>query len=72
MKVLGMKQKNYWQCTKCGSIHYIEYPYRTEELYYEMFCEECEEETSQLWCGDNLDDIYLYWDINNDPRYYKY
>lgn len=37
-----------------------------------MFCEECEEETSQLWCGDNLDDIYLYWDINNDPRYYKY
>lgn len=72
MKALGMKQKNYWQCTKCGSIHYIEYPYRTEELYSSVWCEECEEKTSQLWIGNNLDDKYIYWDINNDPRYFLY
>ena len=67
-----MKAGGNYQCCSCGAVHYIEYPYKTEELYYEMFCEECEDETSQLWIGDNLDDKYLYWDINNDPRYFLY
>jgi hypothetical protein len=67
-----MKVGGYYQCCSCGAVHYIKYPYKTEELYYEMFCEECEDKTSQLWIGDNLDDKYLYWDINNDPRYFLY
>jgi hypothetical protein len=67
-----MKVGGYYQCCSCGAVHYIKYPYKTEELYYEMFCEECEDETLQLWIGDNLDDKYLYWDINNDPRYFLY
>lgn len=67
-----MRAGGYYQCCSCGAVHYIEYPYKTEELYYEMFCEECKDETSQLWIGDNLDDKYLYWDINNDPRYFLY
>lgn len=67
-----MRAGGYYQCCSCGAVHYIEYPYKTEELYYEMFCEECGDETSQLWIGDNLDDKYLYWDINNDPRYFLY
>lgn len=68
-----MKTGAYFQCTKCGAVHYIEYLCNIDsDLYYEIFCEKCEEETLQLWCGDNLDDKYIYWDINNDPRYYEY
>ena len=41
-----MRAGGYYQCCSCGAVHYIEYPYKTEELYYEIFCEECEDETS--------------------------
>lgn len=67
-----MKAGAYFQCTKCGAVHYIDHPYKKDTLYNAFWCEECEEETLQLWCGDNLDDKYIYWDINNDPRYYEY
>lgn len=63
---------HYFQCTKCGQIHYIEYPYNIEELYSTIWCEECEDETPQLWIGDNVEDKYLYYDVTMDEKYFLY
>lgn len=66
--------KHYFQCAKCGKIHQVEMEYNidSEETYSILYCEQCEDETRQLWCGENPEDRYIYYDFNNDPRYYLY
>jgi hypothetical protein len=67
-----MKVGAYFQCTKCGAIHYIEYPYKAEELYSSLWCEECEKDSRHLWVGNDICDKYLYYDITMDERYFLY
>ena len=50
----------------------MEYNIDSEETYSILYCEQCEDETRQLWCGENPEDRYIYYDLNNDPRYYLY
>lgn len=68
-----MKKRNYFQCSKCGNIHYIYMMFDIEsELYTTLFCEQCGEETPQLWVGENPEDKFIYMDRNIDPNYYLY
>lgn len=65
--------KHTWvQCTCCGKIYSIKRNVPIDVMYIDIECPFCDDGTRGLNCGESLDDIYLYCDINIDPRYYKY
>lgn len=68
----AMKTGTYFQCTKCGAIHYIDYPYNTEELYSTLWCEECEDESNHLCVGNNILSYYESYDPHLDERFFIY
>lgn len=65
-------QKTWVQCTQCGKVYSISQRVPVSELYVESECPKCGYEDMALNCGDNEDDIYLYYDPYMDERYYKY
>ena len=65
------KQECWIQCQECGHIYYIEKNVPVDELYVASVCPRCESEKG-LNCGRSKDDVYLYANINVDPRYYQY
>lgn len=67
-----MKTEGYYQCCSCGTVHYIKYPYKANDLYSTLWCNECEDEENHLWVGDTMDDIYIYYDVTKDERYFIY
>ncbi len=68
-----MGKRAQFQCIQCGAIYWIEDPPEIdEELYTKMRCEHCGQMTNHLWVGERDEDKYLYYDLNADPRYYKY
>ena len=66
--------RNYFQCTECGQVHYIDMEYKIDqdEIYNRLYCNRCETDTKQLWVGENPEDRFIYMDINVDPNYYLY
>lgn len=62
----------YVQCRDCGHIYYIEENIPINKLYITSFCPKCDEYGRGLNCGNSKDDLYLYCDVNADPRYYEY
>jgi DNA-directed RNA polymerase subunit RPC12/RpoP len=62
----------YIQCTQCGHVHKIK---RNLEVEYEMYvyhiCSKCGHNRG-LYLGDNLDDFYELYSLNEDARYYIY
>lgn len=56
------------QCQHCGHIYTIEKGLPVEAFIVESWCPKCGEDKA-LNCGD---DVYLYMDINIDPRNYRY
>lgn len=67
-----MKTGAYFQCAKCGAVHYIDYPYKKDALYNTFWCEECEEEVNHLYVGNDILDYYLYYDVTKDKRFFIY
>ena len=63
-----------FQCSCCGNISKVNENYRPrgDTTYIVLWCERCEEYTEQLYCGDDVDDIYELYDLNVDSKYYKY
>lgn len=70
----NMKKESYWQCSICGKIHYIDRSYQidSDSIYREIYCTHCEEETKQLWCGEDILDFYELFDYAKDERYFMY
>lgn len=69
----AMSREGWFQCQSCGSLHPAEVLFNIEEdLYVQVRCEHCRKMTSHLWVGDDKSDLYLMYDVNVDPRYYKY
>lgn len=70
----SMKRKSYWQCTVCGKVHHISQTYKidSDDIYKEIYCVSCEEETRQLWCGEDILDFYELYDGSKDERYFIY
>ncbi len=66
------RDKEIFQCSCCGNIHKVDEKYkpRGDDIYVQLWCEKCKEHTQQLYCGDNIDDLYMLYDINIDPRMY--
>ena len=64
-------QKEYCQCT-CGFIHKEDLRNYNiiDDIYVTMKCPRCRGETNHLLCGENEEDIYLYYDVVKDQRYY--
>lgn len=70
---MGTSDKQFFQCLKCGKIHKEKIKFNIEsDLYIQLECPHCRDETTQLWVGDDEQDRYIYYDLNMDERYYKY
>ena len=68
------KQSTWVQCQSCGELHKVKSKYASisdDDLYTEpIFCPKCRDETKHLWCGEDETEIYIYYNLNADPRYY--
>lgn len=71
---MGNERRSQYQCMNCGSLYWIEDPpdIDEDELYIKMKCKHCGKETNHLWVGNDPADLYLYYDVNADPKYYEY
>ena len=59
------------QCQSCGTVYKIMEKLPTEALIVKAECPACNG-TTALNCGEEYDDIYLYYNPNLDNRYYRY
>lgn len=69
-----MHDGNYVQCQNCGHIYYvydIEDKFSTEDFIIKAECPICNN-INGVNCGENLEDIYMFMNINKDPRFYMY
>lgn len=69
MNADGKKKKTFVQCTNCGKIYQISHSVDVEKLYITAYCQECESRIA-INLGDNISDIYKYYNVNLDDRYY--
>jgi hypothetical protein len=61
------------QCQVCGRLNKVKMRDISEDdLYIEEHCPRCRDGTRHLWCGENREDIYIYYNLNADPRFYNY
>ena len=61
-----------YQCMNCGTLHWIEDPPNIDEdeLYTKLKCKSCKKTVNHLWVGEDPSDLYLYYDLNKDSRYF--
>lgn len=66
------KDKEIFQCNCCGNIHKVDERYkpRGDDIYKILWCPKCKKYEKQLYCGDDIDQIYALYDANKDSRYY--
>lgn len=66
------KKHGCWiQCQHCGEIYHIDENIPIDKMYVTQPCPKCDARHG-LNCGSELDDLYLYANVNVDSRYYKY
>lgn len=64
--------KYYFQCQVCGNIHCVETQFNIEDdLFIELKCGHCRDDTKHIWVGDSEADVYIYGNLNLDSRYYN-
>lgn len=59
------------QCTQCGKVYFIQESVPIDKLYITSVCSRCGNQKG-LNCGDNKEDVYIYYDPTLDERFYKY
>lgn len=69
---VSMSEKYYWQCQRCGDIHETRFEYKTENMFVDLYCGQCETETPQLYVGTDLLDFYENYNPNWDARFFIY
>lgn len=66
-----MGKQSIWQCSVCGNILKTKEDINiTDDLYITMKCSKCRDDTPHLFCGNDEKDLYYYYNVNIDPRYY--
>ena len=66
-----MKDEGWAQCQTCGYLHKIKTQNTSDDdLYIKEYCPKCRDGTKHIWCGENQEDIYIYYNANLDPRIY--
>lgn len=63
------RTKTFVQCQTCGKIFQIPYEVEIDKLYITTECLHCGQ-TQCLNLGDKEEDIYIYYNVNLDRRYY--
>lgn len=61
------------QCQNCGKLHKIkqkDISIFDDDLYIQLHCPQCRDDTKHLWCGEDETEVYIYYNANLDPRYY--
>ena len=61
------------QCQACGKLHKIknkDASISDDALYIQLHCPHCRDSTKHLNCGEDETEIYYYYNVNLDPRYY--
>jgi hypothetical protein len=61
----------YVQCLRCGYIYIVQRKIPTNVSVVKSCCPRCQWNKG-LNCGDQLDDIYEFYDVTLDGRYYSY
>lgn len=69
MSTNGRKKKTFVQCQTCGKIFQVPYEVPIDKLYITTECSNCGQ-TQGLNLGDKEEDIYFYYNVNLDDRYY--
>ena len=70
--VKGIEEKQvFLQCTDCGKIYRAIRNASVEQLYINNECPSCGHYRA-INLGPNQDDIYLYYDVSLDERYFIY
>ena len=65
--------KEVWmQCQCCGALYKKKIEYNIEDTYIQGECPKCRDETTNLICGENEDELYWWYNVNVDPQYYRY
>lgn len=64
-----MREEIWVQCQCCGNLHKEIVSLSDSDLYIKTYCPKCRDETKHLWCGEDETDIYIYYNVNLDPRY---
>ena len=67
--VTAGNQGTWVQCTHCGHIYHIDDKVPIDKLYVASGCPRCEN-FKALNCGENREDVYLYYDPVLDKRFY--
>lgn len=66
-----MGEEGWIQCQRCGHLHKAKVQLSEDNLYIYEYCHRCRDETKSLWCGENREDVYMYYNANLDLRYYN-
>lgn len=67
-----MNKGKQYQCQYCGSLRWSKEPFNIEDLFTKMRCRHCQRETDHLYVGEDENDLYLYYNVNLDQRFYQY
>jgi hypothetical protein len=69
---MGDKPRAQFQCMNCGTLSWIEDPpdIDEDEIYIKEWCRHCKQTANHLWVGEQPEDLYIYYDVTKDPRYY--
>lgn len=68
-----MREENWMQCQVCGQLHKVKMKDTSDEdVFIELYCPRCRDETSHILIGKYREDVYLYGNMNLDERYFIY
>ena len=67
-----MSREVWVQCQNCGKLHKRTIEYNIEDIYIKLSCPGCRDDTTHLICDGDEGSIYHLYNVNVDPRYYKY
>ena len=67
-----MDKTHYYQCQNCGEISKAKFEYKTEDIFVDLWCDQCATETPQLYIGADLLEKYELYNVNLDQRYFIY
>lgn len=67
----GEKRGSWIQCTTCGEMHKSCSEYPIDEMYVNDYCPNCNSYKG-LHLGNREEEIYEFYDVNLDVKYYTY
>ena len=70
---MNRERDEYLQCCHCGHIHKQQVQCNNDDLYIDgIECDKCRQEVKHLRCGEDPSEVYMYYDVVLDERFYNY